>query len=254
MSGGYSGGSAVGGSASGDGKTTVVGATPGLSPDDKKVLCDALCKCSSIGVATRGGGRVLRQACVAQRLDFANETSRMMSGKPTEYLPEVTYDMRQEPPTPIMSDDDSLIPHDNLLDWIRDKWPGRMGGYRRDKRAGGPGVRRPDVVIVNDPSQPPVQSNIKKVVEMKFDDTFGSGQKDAYIRIAGSRSKYAPLDRASCGCSDKQSETQSARSTQSHTATDDVFGNDAGSHSSMGPSGLPVPPPGPGNPGVAFPF
>ncbi|RQS76263.1 VRR-NUC domain-containing protein [Burkholderia sp. Bp8963] len=246
MSGGYSGGSAVGGSAGGDGKTTVVGATEGLSPDDKKVLCDALCKCSAAGIATRGGGRILRQACVAQRLDLANETSRMMSGKPTAYLPEVSYDLRQEPPAPIMSDDDPLEPHDSLLDWIRDKWPGRIGGYRRDKAAGGPGVRRPDVVIVNDPSQPPVQSNIKKVVEMKFDDGFGKGQRDSYIRIAGSRSKYAALTRANCGCSDKQSEAQSARSTQSHTATDDVFGNDAGSHSSMGPSGLPLPPQNPG--------
>ncbi|MCS6480194.1 VRR-NUC domain-containing protein [Burkholderia thailandensis] len=246
MSGGYSGGSAVGGSGSGDGQTTVVGATEGLSPNDKKVLCDALCKCSAIGVATRGGGRILRQACVAQRLDVANETSRMMSGNPTEYLPEVSYDMRQEPPAPIMSDDDPLQPHGSLLDWIRDKWPGRIGGYRRDKAAGGPGVRRPDVVIVNDPSQPPVQSNIKKVVEMKFDDGFGKGQRDSYVRIAGSRSKYAPLSRANCGCSDKQSEAQSARSTQSHSATDDVFGNDAGSHSSMGPSGLPLPPQTPG--------
>ncbi|WP_080424645.1 VRR-NUC domain-containing protein [Burkholderia ubonensis] len=250
MSGPYSGSSAVGGSASG-GQTTVVGATEGLSPYDRKVLCNALCKCSSIGIATRGGGRILRQACVAQRLDLANETSRMMSGKPTEYLPEVSYDMRQDPPTPIMSDDDPLQPHDSLLDWIRDKWPGRMGGYRRDKRAGGPGVRRPDVVIVNDPSQPPVQSNIKKVVEMKFDDGFGKGQRDSYIRIAGSRSKYAPLSRANCGCSDKKSDAQSARSTQSHSATDDVFGDDAGSHSRMGPSGMPLPPQ---NPGVtAFP-
>nr|WP_244111905.1 VRR-NUC domain-containing protein [Burkholderia diffusa] len=175
----------------------------------------------------------------------------MMSGKPTEYLPEVSYDMRQDPPTPIMSDDDPLQPHDSLLDWIRDKWPGRMGGYRRDKRAGGPGVRRPDVVIVNDPSQPPVQSNIKKVVEMKFDDGFGKGQRDSYIRIAGSRSKYVPLSRANCGCSDKKSDAQSARSTQSHSATDDVFEHDAASHSRMGPSGVPLPPQNPG--GTVFP-
>ncbi|NTZ86235.1 VRR-NUC domain-containing protein [Burkholderia metallica] len=246
MSGPYSGGSAVGGSGSGEGRTTIVGAKAGLSPDDKKVLCDALCKCSSIGVATRGGGRILRQACVAQRLDLANETSRMMNGKSTEYLPEVSYDMRQEPPAPIMSDDDPLQPHDSLLDWIRDKWPGRMGGYRRDKRAGGPGVRRPDVVIVNDPSQPPVQSNIKKVVEMKFDDTFGNGQQRAYIRIAGSESKYVPLSRADCGCSERQSETQSAHATQSHSATDDVFENNAGSQRSTGPFGLPLPPQNPG--------
>jgi hypothetical protein len=29
-------------------------------------------------------------------------------------------------------------------------------------------VRRPDAVIVNDPTQPPTQGNIKKVVEIKF--------------------------------------------------------------------------------------
>ncbi|MCL4670122.1 nuclease [Burkholderia pseudomallei] len=256
MSGPYSGGSAVGGSGSGEGQTTVVGARRGLSPDEKKQLCDLMCKCGRIGVAiaTKRGSRILRQKCVAGRLNLANTTSRVMTGKPTEYLPEVPYDMRPKPPAPpvpIMEDDDPLTPVGGLLDWIQEKWPGKLGGYIKGKKAGLDQIRRPDVVIVNDPSQPPVQSNIKAVVEMKFDDGFGYGQEIAYKRIAGGDSKYLSLRRADCPCDDEKSQGKPARSAQTQSETDELFGTNTSGMNVAGPFG--VPPVPPISPGAAFP-
>ncbi|PAJ83938.1 nuclease [Burkholderia ubonensis] len=256
MSGPYSGGSAVGGSGTGEGQTTVVGARRGLSPDEKKQLCDLMCKCGRIGVAiaTKKGSRILRQKCVAGRLNLANTTSRVMTGKPTEYLPEVPYDMRPKPPAPpvpIMEDDDPLTPVGGLLDWIQEKWPGKLGGYIKGKKAGLDQIRRPDVVIVNDPSQPPVQSNIKAVVEMKFDDGFGYGQEIAYKRIAGGDSKYVSLRRADCPCDDEKSQGKPARSTQTQSETDELFGTNTSGMNAAGPFG--VPPVPPISPGAAFP-
>ncbi|WP_330996453.1 nuclease [Burkholderia stagnalis] len=212
-----------------------------MTAADKAVLCPVMCKCNSMGVWTRGGGRLQRQKCVKERLDAENARSIESSGEKIPYVPEVSYDMTKEPPSPIMSADDPLVPHDNLLDYIRNSWPGKMAGYLEGKRAGKIQTRRPDVVVVNDPSQPPVQSNIRAVVEMKFDDDFGIGQEDAYRRIAGDDDKYAPLDRADCGCGDEKREKQPARSTKTHSETEELFG-DSSSGLSRTPLGLPPPP------------
>ncbi|WGS54918.1 nuclease (plasmid) [Paraburkholderia sp. D15] len=256
MSGGYSGGSSVGASAAGEGQTTVVGSRQGLSPEEKQKLCDLMCKCGRIGVIypTKTGSRVLRQKCVAQRLDADNSVSKAMTGKPTEYMPEVAYDMSPkppEPPVPIMSDHDPLTRHSSMIDWIRSQWPGGMGGYVKGKKAGLDQIRRPDVVIVNDPNQPPVQSNIKAVVEMKFDDEFGYGQEMSYRRIAGDKSKYVALKRADCGCGDDDPQKTTARSAKTQTDMDELFGNKAGGLNASGPFGLPSIPPV--SPGAAFP-
>lgn len=250
----YSGSSAPGSMRPGDGRTTVVGLNNRLSGKDKEVLCGAMCPCSRIGVATRGGARIMRQKCVEQRLNAMNESSIREYGAPTEYLPEVKYDMSPkppEPPVPIMSDENPLVPHDSLVDWIIDNWPGGMKGYRAGKRAGLDQTRRPDIVIVRDPTQPPVQSNIKNVVEMKFDDAPSKGQLEAYIRIAGSKSKVITLRPADCGCGDKEQEQRGAESTQSQSETDELFGGNSGGVRRAGPFG--VPPLPPVTPGIAIP-
>ncbi len=55
-------------------------------------------------------------------------------------------------------------------------------------------VRRPDVVIVNDPTKPPTQDNIKQVVEIKFPpDKMDERQELAYIRIAGDETKLVEM-------------------------------------------------------------
>jgi hypothetical protein len=62
-------------------------------------------------------------------------------------------------------------------------------------------IRRPDVVIVNDPARPPTQDNIKQIVEMKFPpDKLTERQERAYKRIAGSSDKFKTLQPSQCDC------------------------------------------------------
>lgn len=255
---GYSGGEAAGGMRTG-GQTTVVGARKGITPEDKALLCRVMCNCGKIGVWTRGGGRLQRQKCVEQRIDAENARSIAETGQKTVYVPEINYNMTTVPPSPIMSADDPLQPHDDLLGYILNSWPGKMKGYLEGKKAGLDQTRRPDVVIVHDPSQPPEQPNIRAVIEMKFEDALTRGQAADYIKIAGDEAKYVPLKKAQCGCPDEDAEKEPAPSTQRSTTseTDELFGGNAGAAHRTGPFGLPpLPPvgPGPATPGIGLPF
>ncbi|WP_175896662.1 VRR-NUC domain-containing protein [Burkholderia cepacia] len=242
----------------GDSNTTVVGLDGRLSGKDKEVLCGVMCPCARIGVQTKldkfGRSRTLRQACVAQRLDALNDSSRDTYGAPTEYLPEVSYDMSPTPPAPpvpIMTEENRPLRPDSLLDWIRDNWPGGMKGYRDGKKDGLDQTRRPDVVIVRNPSLPPEQSNIKTVVEMKFEDSYGDRQKEAYVRIAGSDKKVVTLRPADCGCGDDKRDEKPVRSTQTQSDAESIFGiSPAGPNRAM-PAPIPHLPPG--IPGFALP-
>lgn len=67
-------------------------------------------------------------------------------------------------------------------------------------------VRRPDLVIVNDPSRPPTQDNINRIVEMKFNDPDDPAQLAAYQVIAGDPTR-ASIQRAdSCDCDNQNRE------------------------------------------------
>ncbi|MFP6557090.1 VRR-NUC domain-containing protein [Paraburkholderia sp. B3] len=235
---GYDPGSSSGGMAPGDGETTQVGLNSRLSAKDRAVLCSVLCKCKAVGVATKNG-RIQRQRCVQMRLNAANEVSRIETGAPTGYCPEQSYDMRKEPPAPITDPDDPLAPHSNLRQWIEDAWPGGRKAYK----AGDGNMRRPDVVIVNDPTQPPVQPNLRMVVEMKFPpDDYGPNQQRDYIRIAGDRSKFVRIGPAECGCGDDKMDGKTSTSTQPQSSSDmdELLGGGGGSHPQSG--GLPPPP------------
>jgi len=102
-------------------------------------------------------------------------------------------------------------------------------------------LRRPDVVVVNDPMQPPVQSNIRHVVEFKFPpDDYSRNQQRDYIRIAGSRSKFVPLGPAECGCGDDEraGETSAQRQPRTSLDMDELLGGSGGPTWSSG-NGLP---------------
>ncbi|MEK6350725.1 MAG: VRR-NUC domain-containing protein [Burkholderia sp.] len=240
----YGSGSATGGMSS-EGQTTQVGLGSRLSWKDRAVLCRVLCKCKRIGVATRNG-RIQRQKCVQQRLDFANEISRIETGAPTEYRPEQTYNMDPDPPAPVTDPDDPSRTHSDIRQWIEDFWPGGHKNYK----AGQGNLRRPDVVIVNDPTLPPVQSNIKMVVEFKFPpDEFSRNQREDYIDIAGSPSKFTRLGPAECGCGDDDQDGQESTQRQSKSSTsdlDDLAGQSSGNGGSSlpGAGGFSPPPPG----------
>ncbi|MCW7538249.1 VRR-NUC domain-containing protein [Aquabacterium sp. A7-Y] len=163
-----------------EGTTTVVNINePELDYVDKKVVCSAICKCKDTPDVGKDG-RSLKQACVSGRLKVVDQALQHRS----PYKPEVNYDMTKEPPAPIMDSSVETKGHDWLPGWIKKWWA--EDPEHPPFQPGQGMIRRPDVVIVKDPTKPPTQDNIKQVVEVKFPpDTVSQAQKDDYKRIAG---------------------------------------------------------------------
>lgn len=193
----------------GDGQTNTVRLRRnGLDSDDRQALCSVICKCSSMPTIGVDGQR-LKQQCVSGRLRAADAIGDHRS----LYKAEINYDMSRDPPAPIMDSGVATKAHDYLPGWIQKYWPGGLSEYS----PGVGNIRRPDVVIVSDPSLPPTQDNIKNVVEIKFPpDQIDQKQQDAYRRIAGDSSKVAILGPNDCGCSGEPSnERENVQSTAS---------------------------------------
>lgn len=170
-----------------------------LLPVDRKVLCSVLCCCNR-NPNISSGGSSFRQDCVRETMDAVD---RQMGGK-SRYKAEVSYNMRAKPPEPLM---DKLLgnlttrplqfprEYGRMIGRINRDYPGRRPVLGRD-------TRRPDVVIVRDPSRPPTRDNIARVVEMKFPgDGYNQGQYAAYQAIDPKRA-VMELDVDVCGCSD----------------------------------------------------
>lgn len=167
---------------------------PRLDPQDKGVLCSAMCFCQATPNQAVDG-KNLKQSCVAQRLGELNE---ILQGR-SPYRPEVSYDMTKDPPAPILDSQDGMSGHSWLPGWIRKYWDADPEHPPFETGTGM--IRRPDVVIVNDPSRPPTQDNIKQVVEMKFPpDPEDPEQMRAYSAIAGSKQKVVAMEPADCDC------------------------------------------------------
>jgi len=192
---------AVGGM-SPEGSTAIVSINkPELDYSDKKVLCSAMCKCQSqpnIGA----DGRTLKQECVSRRLK-ALDTAL---GHTSPYKAEYTYDMTKRPPEPFLDKEIPTKSRDLWPGWTQTLWP-KDRTRPQPYRAGRGYTRRPDVVIVKDPSKPPTQDNIKQVVEMKFpDDTFRTGQFEDYSVIAGDEKKMVTVKLTDCNCNQAEPE------------------------------------------------
>lgn len=168
---------------------------------DKDVLCMAVCECKAVPDIGKKG-QSLRQVCVSKMLNKRD----FLAGYQSEHKAEINYDMTKNPPAPIMDYDTKTMAHRWAPGWIKKHWdedpthpmwlPGE--GY----------VRRPDVVIVKDPSLPPTQDNIRQVVEIKFDgDPWGEGQELDYRKIAG-KGKLAELTPKKCSCDDPDRKTK----------------------------------------------
>lgn len=185
-----------------EGSTTVVPVKkPELDYTDKKALCSAMCKCQSqpnVGA----DGRSLKQECVSSGLKGLDEALKHHS----PYKPEVTYDMTKRPPEPFMDKEVATKNRNLFPTWTQKIWPQdptRPVPYKPGRGY----TRRPDVIIVKDPSKPPTQDNIKQVVEMKFPgDPYRPGQREEYIRIAGGRDKMVELELSDCDCNQPQPE------------------------------------------------
>ena len=69
-------------------------------------------------------------------------------------------------------------------------------------------VRRPDVVIVKDPSLPPTQDNLRAVVEMKFPgDEYSPLHQMQDRQIAGPNASTELLTVDKCGCDKKKKDS-----------------------------------------------
>lgn len=138
-------------------------------------ICDIRCDCQA-----QGRGRV--QNCIDAQL-YGRDAA---TGFQRRTKSEVPYNMGGRPdPTPHMSRND---PKRQTRNWrIR-------------------GSRRPDAVIVNNPSAPWTADNIAAIVECKWgDDVPGPGQMPAYRRIAGGdEDKVIEMNDENCTCPDER--------------------------------------------------
>lgn len=152
---------------------------------DNKAMCQVMCCCKT---------QPQRQNCVRETLDAADA----LLGGQSRYKAEISYNMRTADgvPTPFMhrvNGQDTTVRSERWQTRAQQEIP----GYRSN--AGH--VRRPDVVIVNDPTRPPTQDNIAQVVEMKFaGDVEQPGQYAAYEDIAGSATRFRVQEEAGCAC------------------------------------------------------
>ncbi|AIO65487.1 VRR-NUC domain protein [Burkholderia oklahomensis] len=175
------------------GTTTPVRLKPlTLDPVDKKIICKAVCVCNRSPDKSESEAE-LKQQCVSRNLRDLDKDMDWMS----PYKAEVNYNMDNTPPTPVMRSATPLEPHPYLPGWLQKYWPGGVEEYPRGT------MRRPDVVIVKDPSRPPTQDNIKNVVEIKFPPQKRDPEQEEDFRlIAGSREKLEVMGPQDCDCSD----------------------------------------------------
>ncbi|MFW2104946.1 VRR-NUC domain-containing protein [Acinetobacter guillouiae] len=189
-------------------KVVAIASEDKLDPQDKEVLCKAICYCNSNPKKGKSGQN-LYQSCVSERL---NELDKFL-GHRSPWKPEISYDMQKTPPEPIMDKNILTKAHESIWGWIKKYWENDKG-YSYE--AGEGMIRRPDVIIVKDPTKPPTQDNIKNVVEIKFgDDEFSKTQQADYATIAGSASKVIKLDPKECECS---SDEENGNATELSTA------------------------------------
>jgi len=178
------------------GTTTVVPISkPQLDFVDKKVVCSAVCKCDAQPVIG-ADGRSLKQECVSKRLKELDSVLKHQSPYKAEY----TYDMTKRPPAPFLDKEIETKSRNLWPGWTKTLWPkdsSRPAPYKPGRGY----TRRPDVVIVKDPTRPPTQDNIKQVVEIKFPgDPFRPRQMESYGVIAGDEAKVVTLTLNECDC------------------------------------------------------
>ncbi len=169
---------------------------------DDKVLCELMCCCTE-NTSTGGDENTnLKQGCVSAILQAADQAL----GHKSRYKAEISYNMDLETPGPFMHRDQSG--QDTLQK--SERWQTRARQEILGYKKGDGKVRRPDVIIVNDPSEPPYQKNIDRVVEMKFKgDRLNPEQRDAYVEISGGRNKLKIMKEGKeCKCPEEDGEEQ----------------------------------------------
>lgn len=172
---------------------------------DKKMLCAVLCCCSRNPIpAASGSGRSGYQTCADRTFSAAEG----FMGGDSRFKPEVSYNMRTNPPEPLMEKNIFGNLTTRTIPWDRggiEHIKNRIGQDGFPYRTGD--ARRPDVTIVRDPGAAPTGPNISRIVDFKFgNDTLSADQRRDYTLIGGRPPLV--LDEDECDCSD-DGETQS---------------------------------------------
>lgn len=162
---------------------------------DHTAICAAMCCCKD--ARSKSGKSKGASNCMEKTFDAVD----LLLGHESRYKAEVSYNMMFDPPVPIMQRDregnDTTIPK-------KKRGVQQAADYQFPGAGGAGSTMRPDLVVVRDPSKPPSQDNIEKVVEIKFEGdregSRGGGQYSAYEEIAGSRDKLAVMEEADCRC------------------------------------------------------
>lgn len=186
------------------------------NPMDKGYLCARMCLCQNTKLLGKAGQQ-LRQRCTTKAIWADEEANQLVWG----YKAEVGYNMRTNPPSPIMSAEQpnraSRFPLGRAIG---------EGILKRDLegRFQKGLLRIPDCIVlkIKGPELAamrasghidwkrliPIQANIDTVVEIKFDgDTLSDRQRKAYQKIAGPN-KFRLLKASSCDCDKKRQQPQ----------------------------------------------
>jgi len=182
-------------------------------PIDKGYLCEHICECST-GTAIRSkSGQELKQRCVTARIWLDEEANQLV----WRYKAEVGFNMKTNPPAPLMSRDQPNRPSRFPL--------GRAIGdgiLKRDLE-GRPQkglLRIPDCIILKSTGSElaamrasghidwkrliPIKVNIETVVEIKFEgDQLSRSQQEDYGLIAGP-DRFRLLKANGCECGTKR--------------------------------------------------
>ena len=86
-------------------------------------------------------------------------------------------------------------------------------------------IKRPDIIIVNDPLRSPTQDNIYQVVEVKFPgDALHDDQQKHYTQIAGDPRRFILLTVISdCGCDDSKNDYEQEKAVVRQQAEKPVY-------------------------------
>lgn len=185
------------------------------NPIDRGYLCEKLCTCNAGTAILSRAGQQLKQRCVSARIWKDEEDNQLV----WRYKAEVGFNMKTNPPAPLMSRDQPNRPSRFPL--------GRAMGdgiLKRDME-GRPQrglLRIPDCIILKVTGAElaamrassnidwrrliPIGPNIERVVEIKFDgDSLTEEQREDYSNIAGPE-RFRLVKISDCDCSRKRPE------------------------------------------------
>lgn len=182
-------------------------------PLDRGYLCQKMCGCNSGTKILNTLGHELKQRCTTARIWADEEINQLV----WRYKAEVGFNMKANPPKPLMSIEQPNRPSRFPL--------GRAMGEGLLKRdlEGRPQkglLRIPDCIILNSTGAElaavrasgkidwerliPVEPNIETVLEIKFaGDQLDPSQRKAYEKIAG-RDRFRLLEISDCDCGKKR--------------------------------------------------